>query len=544
MIVSRIVFAALLCGACLMPKALAGVTLLTHGFNANASDWVTSMGNAVSRYAESGVTNFTIYKIFFEQNAQGQYEPRQQKLQGGDPLNADSGEIIILLDWSQLAGTLFPNPQVLYSTTNVAPSIASALTAPDFITDLAGRALVELPLHFIGHSRGGSLIYEISKLLGQQGIWVDHITTLDPHPLNNDFDDSFVTSVVDAPAVPYVNVLFADNYYQVNASFLGSDPSGQYVRGAYNRLLDVRVGGYSGFAINHSNVHLWYHGTIDWLTPASDGVASITAMERNAWWTAPETNGANAGFRYSLRGEGNRFSTEAPAGGTNKIVDGFNKTWDLGAGIAANRSPLPENSGAWPNLLTLSVTSTNLVSSENGRRVLSLNAGEELPLTFRYQYGQLQDTNLQLEVFLDTDFNPYSSNQIVLQALALTSTGKEVVGTLMKHIPGSRSIPEGLYSVGATISNGVRKRHLYAREIVEIRPAPLSLQFASVSVKSGTVEVLVQSASGNTIVVEASSDFETWSPILTNTLSLGTWTFTEPLVQGVDLQFFRAKRID
>ena len=51
-------------------------------------------------------------------------------------------------------------------------------------------------------------------------------------------------------------------------------PNGQSVFGAYNRKLLVLSGGYSS---THSNVHLWYHGTIDLATPTSDTQATTAA---------------------------------------------------------------------------------------------------------------------------------------------------------------------------------------------------------------------------------------------------------------------------
>ena len=72
-------------------------------------------------------------------------------------------------------------------------------------------------------------------------------------------------------------MLFADNFWQTMGDGL-IVPNGQSVFGAYNRkLLDLN-GGYSS---THSDVHLWYHGTIDLATPASDTQATITATQRS-----------------------------------------------------------------------------------------------------------------------------------------------------------------------------------------------------------------------------------------------------------------------
>jgi len=254
----------------------AGTTLITHGFSGNVTDWIIPMAQKISEYYRFPGTNFSCYEIYFVRDGQGNYVPTQERIGGVPPNSAESGEIIVKLDWSQLAGGVFSGAP--YSTTEIAPAFSSALLSTNFIPELGGRALVELPLHLIGHSRGGSMMCEITRLLGAQGIWVDHLTTLDPHPLNNDgFDDTLISFTVDGPARVYANVLFADDYYQQNWSLFGVDPSGEPLAGAYNRYLSNLAGGYSQ---SHSDVHLWYHGTIDLLTPASDTQANITATER------------------------------------------------------------------------------------------------------------------------------------------------------------------------------------------------------------------------------------------------------------------------
>jgi pimeloyl-ACP methyl ester carboxylesterase len=266
----------------------AGVTIITHGLNGNVDDWVDAMADAIPEYFGFFGSNFTTYRIDVTFSGDSFYLASTRESGSAAP-TSESGEIIVKLDWRTLANDSF-------STFEVASAVAYGMLLTNFISELSGHALVEFPLHLIGHSRGGSLVCELSRQLGTNGIWVDHLTTLDPHPLNNDGFFDFPYTVMDAPARTYESVLFHDNYWQdLNFLFYGEP-----VFGAFVRELTYLEGGYGGISASHSDVHLWYHGTVDWNTPTSDYTsASITSAERQNWWTAYELHGFNAGFLYS-----------------------------------------------------------------------------------------------------------------------------------------------------------------------------------------------------------------------------------------------------
>jgi hypothetical protein len=488
----------------------AGVTVITHGFNANVTDWVIPMCNKVPQHAGFPGTNFSIYEISITRTG-SQYFFAQAFLDGVSPAAADSGEIIIALDWSTLSGG---NP----ATTVIATQAVSALLSTNLIPDLSGKALAELPLHFVGHSRGGSVITEMARVLGAQGIWVDQVTTLDPHP---------VSQFGDPPVTNYSNILFADNYWQNLGDGLFV-PNGQSVAGAYNRQLTNLDGGYSS---SHSDMHLWYHGTIDLATPASDTQATITSTVRQTWWTGLEAGGTNNGFLYSLVGGGNRFTNFEPAGaGKGRISDGYNKSWDIGAGVATNRSPLPSNNGAWPNLLRLDVTSST-----------NLSVDDPIPLSFYHQYGSNTAVTTTVRFFLDADANPYNGNETEIFQGSLPGTGTTNVphGTLNLALNPHTTAP-GTYRVFGRITAGALSRYLYAPQKVVLSPSRQAPLLTDASIRGVQFHCTILGFPGQTVAVQASTNLIQWTSLQTNTISGSAIPFQDPATESFDQRYYRA----
>ncbi len=499
---------ALLAGAA--ASTAGGVTVVTHGFAGNVTDWVIPMCNKMAQYPSFPGSNVTVYQISVTQAAPGVYVATPSFLDGVSPSAADSGEILIALDWSTLSTGSVPS-------TTVASVTANALLTPGFITDLGGRALAELPLHLVGHSRGGSLVLELARYLGAQGVWVDQVTTLDPHP-----------AFGDPPVTNYANILYTDNYWQN----LGDNlfvPNGTSVPGAYNRHLIYLTGGYTS---THSDVHLWYHGTIDLATPASDTKATITSTERATWWTSPEAYGANAGFLYSVIGGGNRLSALEPAGaGNGRISDGFNKQWDLGGGVAANRTPLPANNAAWPNVIRCNVSSA-----------ATLPTGRPFTTAFYYQFGTGSLSTANLEFWLDPDRNPYNANATLLGQFSLSGTGTGTVkSNAVSLATDPATIRPGAYNLLTRITYAGKSRVFYAPEKLTLTASTNAPVLAALGTQSNLFYYAVQGYPGQTVVIQASTNLTQWLPVSTNTLQGTALTLSDPLSPGRDQRYYRAQ---
>lgn len=494
----------------------AGVTIITHGFGGNADGWVTGMAGRIPGYPGFPGTNVVSYEVTVSDS--GGFVVTSRKATGGHPTNDFSAEIVIKLDWGPLAGFFSQ-----YDTYEVAAAVVPRLLQTNFIAELNGHALAELPLHLIGHSRGGSLVCQMSQLLGTNGVWVDQVTTLDPHPVNED-GNSDPLIVSDAPVRIYDNVLFADNYYQE----FGGYPDGQLVPSSYNRQLTALPGGYSAA---HSDMHLWYHATIHLSNPANDTEALLQAGDRAVWFTSYETGGLRAGFHYSRIGDGSRLSLDEPAGpGSDRPAHGYNQRWNLGAGTGPNRTSLPFNTGLWPSLIQFHLSGTNLMAQ-----------GQSNAVTLSYQWARPSTSNATIGIYLDDDFNPWNGNErLVRQATVSGTTSNNVsAGALDIEVATTNSTP-GIHSLYAKITGGGRTRYLYAPELLTVFSSftPPSLTVARDAASQARVEV--RGIPGQRVVLQATSDFRTWQPVSTNWLSAERWTYLDNLAAGTQ-RFYRAE---
>jgi len=500
-----------------IPQADAGgVTVITHGFNSDITSWILPMASRFPGHPGFPGTQLTCYQIEITASGGG-FASMATRLDGPAPDASNSGEIVVKLDWSSID----TGPT---STGQVAAAAASALLATGLIPENDGRPLAELPLHLIGHSRGASVVSEISRELGKRGVWVDHLTLLDPVP---------VDTYGDAAVQVWENVLYADNFYQQLGEFL--IPQGSPVSGAYNRKLLTLPSGYTYLSgANHSDVHLWYHGTVQLGTPATDTQASITSSMRSTWWTAAESSGTATGFHYSRIGGGDRLSSATPAGtGTDAINKGYNRLWDLGAGTSANRSLVTGKNALWPSLITARRTTP-----------ASLPAGTAFNLELRYQSDDASAGAPLLTVTLDPDANPWNGNEIAIDTRPLTASGPANVLTenLALTVPPALT---GGYRIAARIQQSGRTRHLQAAGTLVVTPAlpPPAIDRGTLGFTGGLFRFTVLGSPGQSVRIEAAETLGNWQGIATRTLDSATWLFSDPDTALHPKRFYRVVEV-
>ena len=461
----KIVLTALLIFVCAHTSYGGGLTIITHGYSpGGASDegWIDNcVGTIPWRFGENTSTVLTMEDYLFDdQFARGgniRHSVSYSWTPG--PLSLDqtaNGEVILKINWSQLAN----NDNWASSSSNIAVAVVSYLLTqhPEFL---------QQPIHLIGHSRGGSVVSEISRLLGTYGIWVDQQTTLDPHPVNadnnaytgndplsgNDWAFNLTTPgiITDAPVRAYENTVFADNYWEnTSAGILVTYPAGQTVSGSLNLNLNTRFD-VDGLPIilawdDHSRVHDWYYGTIDLSASVVPGTSD--SIPRSSWYISNEGSGANTGFYYS------------------RIVGGQRPSSGLAlyAG-SASRTAVQRNTATgsqWPNVANLRIADSRF----DTQTVPQFQIGETLGVSFVYQsYGNAATTTL----FLDSDRNPYNGNSISILGyqIGCSANGSSITTKTAQWSTANRS--SGYYYLYAKIEDGFgHVRYAYAPKKIQL----------------------------------------------------------------------------
>ena len=369
-----------------------------------------------------------------------------------DLTTATSGEIVVLVDWTAVSNHL---------TTGVtAQEVATAIAPKIYESQNSQPALSELPIHLIGHSRGGGMVFEIARLLGLQGIEVEQVTALDPHPLTTN-DPQVLNQTIDTPVQVYENVLFTDTYWQ-NINF----PKGEYVNGAYNRLWTDLSGGYhneSGYNYtvlgtnydfsDHLNIILAYYGTIDLSTPTSNGQATMGNSER-AWFNTYENAGENTGFKYSRIIMGDRKSTDTPVTDNDAIIAGYNNNSLLGGNGA--RQTITWTNAVWCNVITSTILK-NSTELSFGTQAISDN--DVLQINYKYRSYANAST---VTFYVDVDRNPYNNNNAAtIGSKSLSATGSTIAESSLDWTISDLT-DQSKYYVYSEITDGTRKRYQYS----------------------------------------------------------------------------------
>ncbi len=430
-------------------RALSGVTLITHGFGGNVSSWVTQLANAMeSRAPELDQLRYVV-EVTDPGHDGGPLSVSSHSRSGPLPTSSETAnpEITILLDWSDVAGSFSLSPYYR-STVDVADAVAQALATPGFLEDLTAP-VVELPLHLIGHSRGGSLVGELARNLGSLGVWVDHVTTLDPHPVDG-VRDPFGFDFGDAAMSAWETVVFWDNYWRTQGD-TSLDFTGEPVVGSHDvQLSESVLDDFTGYANEHSDVHLWYHGTVDTTGPIDDGSESVS-----------ETAGWYEGHMGPRDGIGYHFSRVA---GGARPTDGL--AVGIGGGQGERVAILDRSLDRWPSLVALGVGTSSLVVGE--------------PLIASYSWHDW-DSDAALSIYLDSDSNPFNG---VLQQLGetyeLSQTAPDPLASASVAVPTLGVAPGTYYLVGE-ISDAVHSRSLYVPQPIELRSGLIVTSFTPTS---------------------------------------------------------------
>ncbi len=498
-------FSFLLCSLPGAPLCAAGVTLITHGFELDNSypTWIDRMADAIAARADPSPAVYSIQLDYLPDRsvtAALYYE------RGTPPGSVDpNAEVIVKLLWHRVAG--------LTDTVN-ATDVAN-LTWPFFQTTNAApvnggpaipRPLAELPIHLIGHSRGGAVVSEIARLFAQHAIWVDQMTTLDPHPAT----DGDPILARDPAVAIYNNVVFADNYYQIE-----NYPGGEHVEGTVEQFLNDRFAndgladGIFDTSADHTEVHDWYHGTIDFAATQVDG----RPVPRNAWYRP-----SDIGFQFSLLAGG-----QALRGRVQFPYTGAGLKW-----ITTNRSAAYTPAGfQWPN-----------IELENTNDVWTVLSGTTVPVLFRFQ-NSFSNYVFAIAFGRDSDQNPYNNTAANLIA-SYYYTNVDASAWQFATIPWTPTAADnGQYFYAAITDYKGYVRCYYLNRPFRVLSALPRLN-SPLPLPNGATQLSLDTEAGINYAIQASTNLSDWTTLTTMQATNTAIQFSDQQATNFPRRFYRA----
>jgi Divergent InlB B-repeat domain/NHL repeat len=402
-----------------------GLTIITHGFETGTfPGWPLQMARAITNKIGAAIP---IYRVKFNFNhlTLSGYVSLED---GATTIDfTQTGGAIVLLDWSDVSW------DVPITAQNVADSFYNYLFAQTF----NGHSLTEIPIHLIGHSRGCSLNARLAYVLAQNGILIDQVTTLDPHPVTANLFPDWTPET-------YFNILFADNYWQ---SHVWSFPDGMPIPGTFDQDLSdvvIQLGDLPDDP--HTRVHTYYYGTID-TSFGNDGDGNYP----NINWYINTRSQDLTGYNFS------RYLNPTVSRPSNGIGQNFYGLGGNGSRVSLNSL----NITLWPN------------AGFDQRSNIPDHVTVGQTVTIPYYYGDWA-YHETVTFSLDADTNPFngvehdiaSVNQNVISAGAIATTS-------FSWMPTASDLGTHYIRIQATDSGG-RTRYDYFFKPVMVQAASIT----------------------------------------------------------------------
>ena len=147
-----------------------------------------------------------------------------------------------------------------------------------------------------------------------------------------------------------------------------------------------------------------------------------------------------------------------------------------------------------------------------------------MPVTFYYQWAKPGTNIATIQIYLDDDLNPLNGNQTLLREIPVPASGASFVNFTATNLTlAASNASPGYHAVFAKIAGGGRTRFLYAPELVQVAGPPT---LGLVKLNATQYRVEVNGSVGQTIVLQSSTNFQSWLPLATNILATNFWFYT------------------